>query len=57
MEALKDLDRERGQAKPGKRTKEKSLLRRRITIQVLLVLAPLLTKIVQLGVEIIRALR
>jgi hypothetical protein len=54
MEALEDLDRERGQAKPGKRTK---LIRCRLILRVLLVLAPLLTKLVQLGVEIMKALR
>jgi len=52
MEALEDLERERGQVKPSKRTKW-----RRLTIWVLFVLAPLLTKLVQLGIEIFRALR
>lgn len=55
METLEDLDRERGQAKPSKRAK--NLLRCRLLIRILLVLAPLLTKVVQLGVEIMKALR
>jgi hypothetical protein len=57
METLEDLDRERGQAKPSKRAKRRSILQRQLTIRVLLALAPLLAKLVQLGVEIIRALR
>lgn len=57
MATLEHLDRERGQAKPDKQAKWKKVLRRRLTIRVLLVLAPLLTKLVQLGIEIIKVLR
>jgi hypothetical protein len=57
METLDHLNRERGQSKAPKRSAWAKMLRRALTVRVLFALAPLLTKVVQLGIELLKALR
>jgi hypothetical protein len=57
METLDQLDRERRQLKPTRRAALAKLLRRTSTIKVLVAFGLLLTRFVQLGIEIYRALR
>jgi hypothetical protein len=57
METLDQLDRERRQLEPPRRSALAKLLRRRSTLKVLVAFGLLLTRLVQLGIEIYRALR
>jgi hypothetical protein len=57
METLDQLDWKRGQLKSPKRSLLAKLLRRTLTIRVLVAFGLLLTKLVQLGIEIYRTLR
>jgi hypothetical protein len=57
METLDQLDWERRQLEPPKRSPLAKLLRRTSTIRALVALGLLLTKFVQLGIEIYRTLR
>jgi hypothetical protein len=57
METLDQLDWKRRQLKPPKRSLLAKLLRRTSTIKALVAFGLLLTRLIQLGIEIYRALR